>query len=304
MLDADEDADLLNEESELIAFFKLILPKSSNIMEKRYKLIKNRFILRYTYKINAIHYVTDLVSHKNCLTYFDEGLNHIISNVSKSEDICKYFLSKVGELCKALNISKVFGVTRLCERLDCLILSCALTYNLLDVLDYNINIKNDCIDLALQLITQQIKMFLDKSVRTSALTDQDPLAFPLAYRLLARASLYENNQLPELSEFLNYIFVAKNCYYSDAIENFYVDRNDKINELICATLDELDIKNSNDSTIISLDNSFDVKIPNKLKKRYSISIFDDVGVTQNSNKNKVNITLIKKIKFIISFYVL
>lgn len=292
MIDAETDVDLLNEERELISFFKLILPKSSNTMQKRYNLIKNRFTLRYKYKIISIQYVTDLVSYKNCLSYLDEGINYIISNMSKSEDICKYILSELGELCKALYISRIFGVTKLCQRLDCLILSCALTYNLLDILDYNVKMKNDCINLALELISQQIKVFLDKSIASTALSDQDPLAFPLAYKLLSNASLYEYNQLPELSEFLNYIFVAKNCYYADAIENFYDGRNDKINELICSTLVQLDIKNSKDSTIVSVDNSFEVKVTSKSKQRYSISIFDDVGVTQNLNKYKVNIILI------------
>lgn len=286
--DVEENNDLLNEEHELIDFFKLILPKANAVLKKRYRLIKNRFNLRYKYRITSIKYVTDLVSYRNCLKYLDDGLNHIISNVSKSEDICKYLLSEIGELCKALDISRVVGVKRLCERVDCLILSCALTYKLLDVLDYNVQIKNDCIELALELIGQQIKMFLDKSKDASLYNDQDPLAFPLAYELLARASLYESHHLAELSEFLNYIFVAKNCYYADAIDHFYVDRHEKINELIYATLDELDVKNSNDSSCISLDNTFEVQLENKAKKRYSISIFDDVGVTQNSNKNKVS----------------
>ncbi|KAL9872842.1 uncharacterized protein ACN427_013917 isoform 1-T2 [Glossina fuscipes fuscipes] len=115
------------------------------------------------------------------------------------------------QLSKALNMFIVTGIKQLYCRTNCLVMSCALSYNVMQLTDGEKINKDDYIDLALVLLKQQIDLTESASRNTSAplLNDIDPLAFPLSYELLTQASFQERNNLFELTELINYLRIAR-----------------------------------------------------------------------------------------------
>lgn len=271
----------MEEQRSLIEFFKCITPHSCPTSQKRLRAIQNRFVLRHKYELE-INDIGELAPYSNRLNFLATGIENIIKGSQGAENICKYFVSEIYELANALELSKVYAVKQLCQRMKCLILTCALTYNMLEIIDCSVENKNDFIDLALELLAQQIQLTKSSqncSTLAALLNDNDPLAFPLAYELLVRASIFERYQTSELVELLQYVRIGSTSYTLDAIAKFYEGKEKEISKLICDAIDVSDIT-VGDITLnfsTALNHSIEIKQETKPKKRYSVSMFDDVA---------------------------
>ncbi|XP_023294177.2 uncharacterized protein LOC111677314 [Lucilia cuprina] len=278
------------EQRNLIEFYKLISPLNDNSFQKRVKAIENCFVLKHKYDLQITD-MKQLVLYEHRLKLLDDGIENIIKRSQPGDSICKYFTAEISELSTALSFPKMFGVKRLCQRMKCLILSCALTYNIMQIADCNKENKDVYIEMALELLSQQIQLTKgsQSSTLTALLNDNDPLAFPLAYKLLVKASLFESTQNCDLVELINYVRIARTTYSLNEIESFYESREKEISKLICEAIDASDIA-VGDATLnftAAMNNSFDVK-PEKPKKRYSVSLFDEVlPPPQQQIQNKV-----------------
>ncbi|KAM7360055.1 kinetochore component rough deal isoform 2-T2 [Cochliomyia hominivorax] len=289
------------EQQNFLEFYKLILPPNCVSTRKRLTAIENCFILRRKYDLPVMD-VNQLVLRENRVKLLDAGIENIIKRSQGGDTICKYFTSEISILSSALSFGKMFGLKRLCQRMKCLMLSCALTYNVMEIADCNTDSKDDYIEMALELLVQQIQFTKgsQSSTLVTLLNDNDPLAFPLAYELLVRASLYENCQNCDLIELINYVRIASTTYTLNEIETFYEGREKEISKLICEAIDASEISvgdvTLNFSTVMN--NSFDVK-PEKPKKRYSVSLFDEVlplpqqQQTQNKVTNSERLHIVK-----------
>ncbi|KAL9872866.1 kinetochore component rough deal isoform 3-T4 [Glossina fuscipes fuscipes] len=268
----------LEEQCELIKFFKLIAKHADRTVPKRYEFVQNRYILLCKYGIKT-NDVSEVMNSNNCSKFLDMGIENIIKRKTEIEDICKYFMMEMQQLSKALNMSIVAGIKQLCCRTNCLVMSCALAYNVMQLTDGEKINKDDYIDLALVLLKQQINLTESASRNTSAplLNDVDPLAFPLAYELLTQASFQERNNLFELTELINYLRIARDNYAHNAIDELYNEREKDVMNAIFLALNtpkglvyETTLNQTNNMNM-----SFDLKPEiEKLKKRVSVSIFD------------------------------
>lgn len=267
------------EEQNQIEFFKLIIPDACATFQKRLKAIENCFVLRHKFDLQ-IHSIDQFVSLENRLKFLDLGIENIIKRGQVTENICQFFVSEICELSTALNFSKMFGVKCLSQRMKCLLLSCALAYNVMEIADCNRENKDDYIEMALEILAQQI--YITKGSHSSTLAallnDNDALTFPLVYELLVRASLLENVNNGDLIELINYVRIASKNYSLNEIENVYGNREKNISKLIRETIEatEMSVGDSTLNFSPSMDNSFDVKSEIKPKKRYSVSLFDEV----------------------------
>lgn len=287
----------LEEQQNLIEFYKLVLPTNCSSTQKRLKTIENCFTLKHKYEL-PITDIDQIILTEDRLKLLDAGIENIIRRSQGGDTICKYFTIEISTLSTALNFSKMFGVKRLCQRMKCLMLSCALTYNIMEISDCNKETKDDYIEMALELLVQQIQFTKGSQSSTLAalLNDNDPLAFPLAYELLVRASLYENNQNCDLVELINYVRIASTTYSLNEIESFYEGREKEISKLICEAIDASEIA-VGDVTLnftAAMNNSFEVK-PEKSKKRYSVSLFDEVlplQTQQQQTQSKVSSSVV------------
>lgn len=267
------------EEENLIEFFKLLIPHACATYQKRLKTIENCFVLRHKFDLQ-IHAIDQLVSFENRVKFLNLGIENIIKRSQTAENICQYFINEISELSSALSFAKMFGVKCLCQRMKCLLLTCALTYNVMEIADCNKENKDEYIEMALEILAQQIQITKGSHSSTLAalLNDNDPLAFPLAYELLVRASLLENVKNVDLIELINYVRIACRNYSLKDIENFYDNREKDISKLIREAIDATEIS-VGDTTLnfsTAMNNSFDVKTEIKPKKRYSVSLFDEV----------------------------
>uniref|UniRef100_A0A1B0GE99 Uncharacterized protein n=1 Tax=Glossina morsitans morsitans TaxID=37546 RepID=A0A1B0GE99_GLOMM len=270
----------VEEQCELIKFFKLIAQHAERTVPKRYEFIQNRFILLCKYGIKT-NDVSELMINNNCSKFLDMGIENIIKRKTGVEDICKYFMVEIKQLSKALNMTIVRGIKQLCGRTNCLPISCALAYNVMQVTDCEKINKDDYIDLALVLLKQQIDLTESASRNTSAplLNDIDPLAFPLAYELLTQASFQERNNLFELTELINFLRIARDNYAHNAIDELYNERQKDVMNATSAALNTPEglVHETTLNQTNNMNMSFDSKAEiEKLKKRVSVSIFDKV----------------------------
>uniref|UniRef100_A0A1A9Z6W9 Uncharacterized protein n=1 Tax=Glossina pallidipes TaxID=7398 RepID=A0A1A9Z6W9_GLOPL len=275
----------VEEQCELIKFFKLIAQHAERTVRKRYEFIQNRFILLCKYSIKT-NDVSELMINNNCSKFLDMGIDNIIKRKTGVQDICKYFMVEIKQLSKALNMTIVKGIKQLCCRTNCLLISCALAYNVMQVTDCEKINKDDYIDLALVLLKQQIDLTESASRNTSLLNDIDPLAFPLAFELLTQVSFQERNNLFELTELINFIRIARDNYAHNAIDELYNERQKDVMNATSAALNtpeghvhETTLNQTNDMNM-----SFDIKAEiENLKKRVSVSIFDKVEETPQAS---------------------
>lgn len=282
----------VEEQRSLIEFFKLITPLNCSSSQKRLKVIQNCFVLRHKYDLQ-IGDISQLWFKENRLKLLDAGIENIIKRSQGVDNICKHFTIEISELSTALDFAKMVGVKRLCQRMKCIILSCAITYNIMEMVECNKENKDDFIEIALELLAQQIQF--TKGSQTSALAallnDNDPLVFPLTYELLVRASIFENTRNCDLVELINYVRVASSTYSINELENYYGGREKDISKLICDALDATEIT-VGDATLnfsCAVNNSFDVQPEAKPKNRYSVSLFDEVlPMPQQQTQNKVS----------------
>lgn len=270
----------VEEQCELIKFFKLIAQHAERTVPKRYEFIQNRFILLCKYGIKT-NDVSELMINNNCSKFLDMGIENIIKRKTGVEDICKYFMVEIKQLSKALNMTIVRGIKQLCCRTNCLSISCVLAYNVMQVTDCEKINKDDYIDLALVLLKQQIDLTESASRNTSAplLNDIDPLAFPLAYELLTQASFQERNNLFELTELINFLRIARDNYAHNAIDELYNERQKDVMNATSAALNTPEglVHETTLNQTNNMNMSFDSKAEiEKLKKRVSVSIFDKV----------------------------
>jgi len=105
--------------------------------------------------------------------------------------------------------------------------------------------------------------------------------------------LHERSSQRDLVELIKYVRVAVIHYPLDAIEMHYVGKEQAINEQICRALDGVPIalgeSTLNFSTALNNSIDFKVNIEPSSKKRYSVSIFDEVEVQpQQKPQQKVN----------------
>lgn len=125
--------------------------------------------------------------------------------------------------------------------------------------------------------------FAETASSLQLINENDPLSFYLAYELLTSALLHESSRRHDLVELIKYIRVAVIHYPLDAIKSHYDGKEQAVNEHICRALDGISVA-LGETTInfsCALNGSFDVKtltVPTTTKKRYSVSMFDEVEV--------------------------
>ncbi|XP_017060303.1 uncharacterized protein LOC108100776 [Drosophila ficusphila] len=280
-----EDDPKDQEQLNVLELLKLFLPHLESVYRQRYLVIKHRFSLRKF----GIHLScnSELIPLQSRHVLLDEAIERIIERAQATLNVPAFITSQMGELCSALSLSKVFGLHRICQRIGCLPLSCALAFYVINFVDCVPANAGEFINLALELLVQQIenaKGGNHESAFSLQLNDQgDPLSFPIAYELLTSALLHESSRVRDLVDLLKYIRVAVIHYPLDAIKTHYAGKEQAINENICRALDGITVA-LGDATMnfsSALNGSFDVKtlqVPTTTKKRYSVSMFDEVEV--------------------------
>ncbi|SPP80519.1 uncharacterized protein LOC117583698 [Drosophila guanche] len=279
----------VQEHLNVLELFKLFLPHVESVYERRYLIIKHRFHLREKFSIE-LSCSGELIPLCRRHELMDEAIERIIERAQATLNVSAFIASEMGELCRTLDLSKVFGLQRLCQRVACLPLSCALAYHVLQFFDCVPANSSDYINLALELIVQQIDSAKgnnqDSPSSLQLINESDPLSFPLAYDLLTSALLHERSRRRDLVELIQYIRVAVIHYPLDAITTHYNGKEQAINEKICRALDgtPMALGETTLNFTSALNGSFDVKpLPQQLqqttsKKRYSVSMFDEVEV--------------------------
>ncbi|EDV30384.2 uncharacterized protein Dana_GF22970 [Drosophila ananassae] len=269
----------------VLELFKLFLPHAASVYERRYLMIKHCFQLRHNFDIK-LRCSSELVSLKRRHELLDEAIERIIERAQATLNVSSFIASQNRELCTALNLSPVFGLHRICERIGCLPLSCALAYHVVQFIDCSPSNVRDFINLAVELLVQQIGCARGSTHESPSsmqlISENDPLSFPLAYDLLTSALLHEQSRRRDLVELITYIRVAIIHYSVDAIKQHYDGKEKDVNEHICRSLDGTAVALGETTINFSsaLNDSIDVKPvqPTASKKRYSVSMFDDVEV--------------------------
>ncbi|XP_030370640.1 uncharacterized protein LOC115621201 [Scaptodrosophila lebanonensis] len=278
------DENKVLEHSHVLELLKLMLPHVEPVYERRYLLIKHRFILRKQFNLDVNHW-SNLITNRCRDALLDEAIERIMERSQATLNVPEFISSEMGELCKALGLQKVYGLQRICQRMNCLPLSCALAYYVIEFIDCVPGNQGDFTNLGVELLVQQITAAKSQPNGASSslelLNENDPLAFPLAYELLTSALLHEQNCKRDLVDLIKYVRVAMLKYSVDAIETYYQGNVQEINDHICRALDGAPIAHGETTLNFSttLNGSFDVKTSQpQPKKRYSVSMFDDVDV--------------------------
>ncbi|KAL7727908.1 hypothetical protein ACLKA6_019471 [Drosophila palustris] len=275
----------VQEHLNLLELFKLMLPSVEPVYIRRYLLIKHRFQLCQKFNLQ-LNCSTDLIPLQKRIALLDEGIEVIISRAQATLNVCALIVNEMGELCTALGIEKVYGLLRISQCVGCLPLSCALAHHVIEFISCVPANRKDFINFGIELLVQQISDAKSHSHDTRSsmqlVNDSDPLCFPLAYELLTEALLHERSSQRDLMELIKYVRVAVIHYPLDAIDAHYVGKEQAINDQICRALDGVPIALGETTLNFStaLNNSIDVKfnIEPSSKKRYSVSMFDEVEV--------------------------
>ncbi|XP_017122723.1 uncharacterized protein LOC108143036 [Drosophila elegans] len=280
-----EDEIKVQEHLNVLELFKLFLPHVESVYERRYLIIKHRFRLRkFGIQLKCSNELIPLQRRHGLL---DEAIERIIERAQATLSVPAFIASEMSELCTALSLSKVFGLHRICQRIGCMPLSCALAYYVINFVDCEPSNASEFINLALELVIQQIENAKGSNQETASslllINESDPLCFPLAHELLTCALLHESSRRRDLVDLIKYIRVAIMHYPLNAIKTHYDGREQAINEHICRALDGISEALGETTLNFSsaLNGSFDVKslqVPIATKKRYSVSMFDEVEV--------------------------
>ncbi|EDV52945.1 uncharacterized protein LOC6554740 [Drosophila erecta] len=275
----------VQEHLNVLELFKLFLPHVDSVYKRRYLVIKHRFRLRkFGILLNCSSELIPL-HRRHCL--LDEAIERIIERAQATLNVSAFIASEISELCTALGLSIVFGLNRICQRIGCLPLSCALAFHVISFIDCAPANAGEFVNLALELLVQQIENARGKYQETTSslqlMNETDPLSFCLAYELLTSALLHESSRRRDLVELIKYIRVAVIHYPLDAIKTHYDGKEQAVNEHICRALDGVPVAMGETTINFSsaLNGSFDVKtlqVPTATKKRYSVSMFDEVEV--------------------------
>ncbi|KAH8382179.1 hypothetical protein KR009_002128 [Drosophila setifemur] len=290
MLESSSSVTFVNESKvqeymNTLELFKLFLPHVDAVYERRYLVIKHAFQLRQKFDIQ-LKCSSELVPLRRRHELMDEALERIIERAQATLNVSAFIASQIRELCTALGLSQVFGLHRICQRIGCLPLSCALAYHVMQFVDCVPANAGEFVNLALELLVQQIDNARgsnqDSPSSLKLITEADPLSFPLVYELLTSALLHERSRRRDLVELISYIRVAVIHYPMDAIKTHYDGKEQTVNEHICRALDGITVALGETTINFSsaLNGSFDVKPvqPKSEKKRYSVSMFDEVEV--------------------------
>ncbi|XP_016949058.1 uncharacterized protein LOC108023885 [Drosophila biarmipes] len=293
--DSFEDEAKVREHLNVLELFNLFLPYVDSIYQRRYLVIKHRLRLRkFGIELDCSSELIPL-HRRHCL--LDEAIERIMERAQATLNVSAFIASEIGELCTALSLSKVFGLTRICQRIGCLPLSCALAFHVISFVDCVPANADEFINLALELLVQQIENAKGQNQESASslqlMNETDPLSFFLAYELLTSALLHEDSRRRDLVELIKCIRVAVIHYPLDAIRAHYDGKEQAVNEHICRALDGITVA-VGETTLnftIPLNGSFDVKalqVPTMTKKRYSVSMFEEVEVqpVQQPQQNK------------------
>ncbi|XP_064552980.1 uncharacterized protein rod [Drosophila montana] len=275
----------LQEHVNLLELFKLLLPHVDSVYSQRYLLIKHCFQLRQKFSLQ-LNASSDLISLQRRLELLDEGIELIMSRAQAALNVCAFIVNEMADLCGALHLQKVQGLLRISQRMGCLPLSCALAHHVLEFIDCVPANSVEFINFAIELLVQQINEAksngLEMYSSLKMLNESDPLSFPLAYELLTEALLHERSRQRDLNELIKYVRVAVIHYPMDVIEAHYLGKEKSINDQICRALDGAPIALGETTLNFStaLNESIEVKltVEQTTKKRYSVSMFDDVDV--------------------------
>ncbi|XP_068156013.1 kinetochore-associated protein 1 [Drosophila tropicalis] len=267
-----------------LEFFKLLLPHVEATYNQRYLLIYQRFHLKQQFKIE-VKSISELIPLRRRRELLEEGVERIMGRAQATLNVFTFIASEMRDLCKLLNLSTVFGIEQICRRMNCLPLTCALAYHVVQFVDCNQENSRDFINLALELLAQQISMAKgntqDPPSALHCVKDSDPLSFPLAYELLTSSLKYEKSRQRDLCEIIKYVRVAFINYPLNVIDKHYQGtvQEKNINEEIVRSLDGAIIALG--ETTLNFTNasfaSLDVK-PQSSKGRTSVSMFDEVDV--------------------------
>ncbi|XP_017073334.2 uncharacterized protein LOC108109368 [Drosophila eugracilis] len=280
-----EDETKVQEHINVLELSKLFLPHVESVYERRYLVIKHRFRLwKFGIQLSCS---SELIPLQRRHALLDEAIERIIERAQATLNVSAFIASEIGELCTALSLSKVFGLNRISQRIGCLPLSCALAFHVISFVDCKPSNAGDFINLAVELLVQQIENAKGNNRESASslqlINESDPLSFFLAYELLTSALLHEASRRRDLVELIKYIRVAVIHYPLDAIKTYYDGKEQAVNEHICRALDGITVALSETTLNFTtpLNGSFDVKslqAPTATKKRYSVSMFDEVEV--------------------------
>ncbi|KAH8258292.1 hypothetical protein KR038_009300 [Drosophila bunnanda] len=296
------------EHKNVLELFKLFLPHAEASYERRYLMIKHRFQLYQKFGME-LSCSSELIPLQKRHDLLDDTIERIVERAQATLNMPAFIVSEMLELCTALTLTQVFGLHRICQRVSCLPLSCAIAYHVTQFIDCVPANAEDFINLALELIIQQIENAkgTDNDLPSSLqlITDSDPLSFPLAYELLTAAQIHEQSRRRDLIELIKYVRVVVIQYPLDAVKKHYEGKEQAINEHICRTLDGTTLAFGESTLNFSsaINGSFDTKpvlqVPST-KKRPSVSIFDEVEVQpmQQPQKKKILGSHLPIVKFL------
>lgn len=253
--------------------------------EKEIKQIHNKYILnkKFDLKIRD-NYIGDTNKRK---MYFKQAFENYIlkkikEDISEIENVVHFIWATTIELSKVLELSLVFCVYYISKSIDYLFLTSILSYYVLESIECTAENVDVFVDLAVLLISQEIKKYLNEaSDAMDKSFDTDPLAYPLAHKLLVLASKKSMLLQVEILELLEAIRILHFSYSLDIVSEVYGDS--QTIQKICKNV------KTYFSEKVNNDESFQINkdsISKKSKKRESISIFDAV-VSSSKDSNAV-----------------
>ncbi|XP_067638251.1 kinetochore-associated protein 1 [Eurosta solidaginis] len=293
----DKDIEL---QKQMVEFFKLIVPHSAmSSVEQQLRAIEQRFVLCHKFRLH-VNTVSELVPISYRLQLLDRGIECIMDQSQATVNVPRFIFSEVADLCAALQLEKVYGILHISRRIHCLPLTCALSYAVVQLVDCTHQNKDDFIDLALELLTQQFLVLRSTKTNITNSTldkDIDTFTFPIAYELMLSASLVDTYKKAELSYLLKCVQLAAKSYPVDALKCFFVDKEREVNEIICKFLDVSEITLADATLNFS---AAQINCPPDAKTsaaQLNVSVFDQIDVRPEQPRKKDNSmeqTLIRK----------
>ncbi|KAL5278300.1 KNTC1 family protein [Megaselia abdita] len=255
----------------LVEFLKCIGEQSKVTgRENDLRKIQNKYILNKKFGLSIQDdHIGDLNTRKE---YFKQGFENCIlqkikKDINEIENVVQLIWSEIIELSRVLDLNLLHCVYYISKSIDYLHLSCILSHYVIEAIECNAGNVETFIDLAVLLICQEIKKYLNE--QTDAMDKSftiDPLPYPLAHKLLVMASKKSFLLQREILELLEWVQILHVSYSLDILTDVY--GNSTSIAKICGNVKTYFCEKSLETSKSSA--------RKRVNKRESISIFDEV----------------------------
>lgn len=277
----------------LVEFLKCIGEQSKLTgREDDLRRIQNKYILnkKFGLQIEQDH-IGDLNTRKQYFQQCFENsiLQRIQKDINNTENVVQFIWAEIVELSRILDLNLLHCVFYIAKSIDFLPLSCILSYYVLEAIECNAENVDIFVNLAVLLICQEIKKYLnEQSDALDKTFSIDPLPYPLAHKLLVMASKKSFLLQNEILELLEWTRILHVSYSLDILMEVY-GKSASIGK-ICENI-----------KTYFCEKSMDTPKQKKSSKRESISVFDEVrSSSKDSNavltENTLNI-LVKTLSY-------